>query len=120
MQSRVIPAANRRRPKSRTKGDAFPESPGGNGVGPDVVRSVIFPGRLHRLIQAAHCMHWQTGWNWKLTWFFRAGHHLSGLMIITGSLSTDSQGLKKTYLKLKIAQETRLLKGFLGPVRYLI
>ena len=37
-----------------------------------------------------------------------------------GISSLSTQGLKKTYRKLKISQETRLVKGFLGHVRYLI
>mgnify|MGYP001193606638 CR=1 FL=1 len=37
-----------------------------------------------------------------------------------GISSIGTQGLKKTYRKLKISQETRLVKGFLVHVRYLI
>jgi len=85
MQIRVIPAASRTRPKSRTNGDVFPESPGGNGAGPVVVRSVIFPRGLHRLTQVSALYALVGGMVLEVDLVFQCGEPLSRLMIITGS-----------------------------------
>lgn len=120
MQSRVIPAASRRRPKSRTRGDVFPESPGGNGAGPDVVWSVIFPGGASQINTGRALYALAGGMELEVDLVFQSGAPAVRVNDHHGALSMGSQGLKKTYLKLKIAQETRLLKGFLINVRYLI